>query len=323
MAEHEVATTDAEIEEALERANLRKKEPLAQRVEHVTDLNLLIVSLSNGRRLLLPVEDLQGLESATHKQMQNYELLGRGTGISFPELDVDLYVPALIEGVYGNRRWMAQLGKKGGAARTEAKRLAAKVNGAKGGRPKKTTPQVEAASLGERYRFDQIPVVHDPGVYAFYLREFAALPNVSTDTTGLLYIGMTKSSLNARNHFSHRDASFSTFRRSLGALLKDHLDLHARCRGKDISDKSSTHYHFGADGEERLTKWMQENLEYSFELVTEDIEGRESHLIKQLHPPLNLTQWSNEQQRKSLMELRRVCREEAANSELAPVGLVG
>jgi len=30
---------------------------------------------------------------------------------------------------------MAQLGKKGGSAKTEAKRLAAKANGAKGGRP--------------------------------------------------------------------------------------------------------------------------------------------------------------------------------------------
>jgi hypothetical protein len=75
------------------------------------------------------------LGNATSKQIQNYELLGRGTGISFPDLDVDLYVPALIEGVYGNRRWMAQLGKKGGSAKTAAKRKAAKANGAKGGRP--------------------------------------------------------------------------------------------------------------------------------------------------------------------------------------------
>jgi hypothetical protein len=84
---------------------------------------------------VLPIEDVQGLGQATHEQIQNYELPGGGTGIRFPELDVDLYVPALIEGVYGNRRWMAQLGKKGGSARTQAKRRAAKANGAKGGRP--------------------------------------------------------------------------------------------------------------------------------------------------------------------------------------------
>jgi hypothetical protein len=111
-------------------------------VEHIQSLKLLIVGLSNGRRLVLPIEDLQGLGGATHKQIQNYELLGHGTGISFPEIDVDLYVPALIEGVYGNRRWMAELGKKGGRARTEAKRRAAQTNGAKGGRPKKALPLI-------------------------------------------------------------------------------------------------------------------------------------------------------------------------------------
>lgn len=138
MAEHEVITTDREIQAALDRSKLHDGDPVALKVEHSRDLNLLIVGLSNGRRLVLPVEDLQGLGKATHKQIQNYELLGRGTGISFPDLDVDLYVPALIEGVYGNRRWMAQLGKKGGSAKTEAKRQAARANGAKGGRPPKT-----------------------------------------------------------------------------------------------------------------------------------------------------------------------------------------
>ena len=139
MAEHQVITTDREIQAALDRSKLHDSDPVARKVEHIPDLNLLIVGLSSGRRLVLPVEDLQGLDKATHKQLQNYELLGRGTGISFPDLDVDLYVPALIEGVYGNRRWMAQLGMKGGIAKTEAKRRAARANGAKGGRPRKTT----------------------------------------------------------------------------------------------------------------------------------------------------------------------------------------
>ena len=137
MVEHEVITTDAEIDAALERSKLHDSDPRALAVEHIPALKLLIVGLSNQRRLVLPIEDLQGLGNATHKQIQNYELLGHGTGISFPDLDVDLYVPALIEGVYGNRRWMAQLGRKGGSARTEAKRKAAKANGAKGGRPAK------------------------------------------------------------------------------------------------------------------------------------------------------------------------------------------
>jgi len=61
MAEHEVVTTDAEIEAALKSAKLHDSDPVAQTVEHVPELNLLIVGLSNRRRLVLPVEEVQGL----------------------------------------------------------------------------------------------------------------------------------------------------------------------------------------------------------------------------------------------------------------------
>jgi hypothetical protein len=137
MLKHAVITTDDEIDAALKQSKLREDEALAKTVEYVPGLNLLIVGLTSGRRLVLPIEDVQELGEATPAQMQIFELLGRGTGISFPKLDVDLYVPALIESVYGNRRWMAQLGTKGGSAKTEVKRLAARRNGAKGGRPRK------------------------------------------------------------------------------------------------------------------------------------------------------------------------------------------
>ena len=87
-------TTDAEVEAALEEAKKHDLETLARKVEHIPGCNLLVIRLNNGRRLVLPMEELQGLEQATHEQMHQYELLGRGTGISFPALDVDLYVPA-------------------------------------------------------------------------------------------------------------------------------------------------------------------------------------------------------------------------------------
>jgi hypothetical protein len=133
-----VITTDAEIEAAIERAKLLDGEPLAKTATYVPRLKLLIVELTNGRRLALPIEDLQGLENATAKQLQKVEIFALGTEISFPEIDVDLYVPSLIEGVYGNRRWMSELGKRGGSAKTEAKQAASRANGAKGGRPRKT-----------------------------------------------------------------------------------------------------------------------------------------------------------------------------------------
>ncbi|MGB8260705.1 MAG: DUF2442 domain-containing protein [Terracidiphilus sp.] len=141
MTTHKVTTTDEEIEAALERAKQHDHDPRAVTVEHVPALNLLLVGLSTGRRLALPVEELQGLERATPDELRNSELLGHGTGIHFPDLDADLYVPALIEGVYGNRRWMAQLGRRGGRSTSEAKRAAARANGRRGGRPKMQAAQ--------------------------------------------------------------------------------------------------------------------------------------------------------------------------------------
>ena len=137
MAEHKVIATDAEIEAVLQRAARRKDEPLAQFIELIQDLNLIIVGLSNHQRLVLPIANIQGLREATLQQLQNHELVGRGTAISFPDLDVDLYLSALIEGEYENRRWMADMGKKGGRAKTPAKRRASQANGAEGGRPRK------------------------------------------------------------------------------------------------------------------------------------------------------------------------------------------
>jgi hypothetical protein len=130
-------TTDAQIDAALKRAKLLENEPLAKTVEYVASHKLLVVGLTNGRRLMIPIEDVQGLSKGTTKQLRKHELIGRGTGIYFPDLDAPVYVPALIEGIYGTRSWMAGLGSKGGSAKSAAKQRAARANGAKGGRPRK------------------------------------------------------------------------------------------------------------------------------------------------------------------------------------------
>jgi len=61
-----------------------------------------------------------------------------GLGVHFPRLDADIYLPSLLEGFLGSKRWIAaELGKRGAAAATSAKKSAARQNGRLGGRPKK------------------------------------------------------------------------------------------------------------------------------------------------------------------------------------------
>jgi hypothetical protein len=82
--------------------------------------------------------DAQGLEGATPSQLQKIEISASGFGIHFPRLDADLYLPALLQGFFGSRKWMAsRLGQVGGTSRSVAKRAASRANGKLGGRPRK------------------------------------------------------------------------------------------------------------------------------------------------------------------------------------------
>ncbi len=139
IVRHRIATSDAEIDRAIERARNLRREPLVTAVEYKPGpgLDLLILKLSDGHRRAIPREDLQGLQSAAKEQIARVEILGGGTGLHWPDLDVDLYVPGLLRGIYGTKKWMAEIGRSGGSVKSAAKKRAARVNGSKGGRPRR------------------------------------------------------------------------------------------------------------------------------------------------------------------------------------------
>jgi hypothetical protein len=98
----------------------------------------IVVALSNGLDLGVPIAFAQGLAGATAADLADIEISPTGLGLHWPRLDADMYLPALIEGVFGTRRWMAQLmGKAGGRSTSTAKQKAARANGKLGGRPRK------------------------------------------------------------------------------------------------------------------------------------------------------------------------------------------
>jgi Protein of unknown function (DUF2442) len=140
MAKHKVIITDAELDRALKQAATRDGEPRVTEVEYQPGpgLDLLILKLSNGHRQIIPREDLQGLQEATREQIAHVEILGNGTGLHWPELNLDHYVLSLLRHVYGTRGWMAEIGRSGGAVRSAAKRKASQENGRKGGRPRQS-----------------------------------------------------------------------------------------------------------------------------------------------------------------------------------------
>jgi len=137
MKEHKVVTTDEEIDAALVRARNAPEQVVAKAARYNRSLDVIVLELSNGRRAVFPREDLQGLGNATPKQVANIEIVGPGVGLHWEDLDVDLYVPALLQGIYGSTQWMAEMGRKGGRITSTRKKIAARKNGLKGGRPRR------------------------------------------------------------------------------------------------------------------------------------------------------------------------------------------
>lgn len=128
-----------EFERANQRARrMKATEPHAVEARYDRRIGRVVVRLSTGIDIAFAARDAQGLEQATPAELRQIEISPSGFGLHFPALDADLYLPALLEGFLGSRKWMAQrLGTVGGRSTSEVKVLAARRNGARGGRPRK------------------------------------------------------------------------------------------------------------------------------------------------------------------------------------------
>ncbi len=130
--------------DGFERANQRAKElkansPYATSVHYDRRLRRVVIRLNTKLDVAFAPSDAQGLEDAKPSQLEDVEITPSGLGIHFPKLDADLYLPALLEGFLGSRKWMAsRLGTVGGKSRSASKKSASRANGKLGGRPRKT-----------------------------------------------------------------------------------------------------------------------------------------------------------------------------------------
>ncbi len=135
-----VTTSDAEIDAAIAAADAYERyRPKATSARYDRKNDRLEIGMSTGIGITIPRSLLQGLEHASPADVARVQIEDFGSALRWESLDVDHYVPSLISGVFGSRAWMSRLGKAGGASRSSAKVAAARENGKKGGRPRKST----------------------------------------------------------------------------------------------------------------------------------------------------------------------------------------
>jgi Protein of unknown function (DUF2442) len=139
-----------------DRANARAAErlttmPTVVAARYNPDTDRVLMSLSNGLEVSFPAHEVEGLETATPADLSRIEIDPPGFGLHFPALDADLYMPALLQGVFGSERWMAaRLGSRGGKARTAAKAASSRQNGKLGGRPRTSTTRRDRSRAEDR-----------------------------------------------------------------------------------------------------------------------------------------------------------------------------
>jgi hypothetical protein len=68
----------------------------AQATDVYFDVERIHVHLSDGREISAPLDWFPRLHQATDKQRQQWELIGRGVGIHWEDIDEDISVAGLL-----------------------------------------------------------------------------------------------------------------------------------------------------------------------------------------------------------------------------------
>src|ERR1022692_610111 len=114
-----------------ELANQRAREmersvPRAVAAHYDRKAGRIVVELSSKEIVSFSPGDVEGLEGANPTQLNAVEISPSGVfDIHFPAVDAGRYVPAILEGFLGSKKWMAsRLGRIGGQSRSRAKKAA-------------------------------------------------------------------------------------------------------------------------------------------------------------------------------------------------------
>ena len=115
--------TDAELAAAEARgAAMLAAQPRAVAARYEPATRKVMVDLANGCSYVFPADLVQDLNGSDDAKLSKIVVDGAGFNLHWPLLDADLFVPALVAGLFGNRDWMMrEMARQAGRAKSPSK----------------------------------------------------------------------------------------------------------------------------------------------------------------------------------------------------------
>jgi len=140
MAKRQISDAEilAQVPAARARERRERKEGVrASTVRYDRSAHRIVLEFRNGMLFAFPIDLIGALRNATRTELSSVELDPSGSALRFDSLDVDLSVPGLVLSAVGESDKRRHFAGLLGRTSSIAKRMAARANGAKGGRPAK------------------------------------------------------------------------------------------------------------------------------------------------------------------------------------------
>jgi Protein of unknown function (DUF2442) len=136
--------SDAEYAAALATGRIEAETEIrAQAVRYVSERDAIEIVTNRNAGFLIPRQWIGALQDVPTEELRKLEVWPDGSAIELEDRDVHISVhgllTAILPAMLPSRTVAAIFASRGGQATSRAKRISSKVNGRKGGRPRKRT----------------------------------------------------------------------------------------------------------------------------------------------------------------------------------------